>query len=404
MRLPPKYDALAVARLDDPYPVYRRFRAAGPLCRGGPAQWVVTRYADVAALAGDDRLGAEFDSEYHRIALGGGALADFFGHVMLNRDPPTHTLLRRLIGREFTSGAVRRRRAAIDTLVAQLLTLTVEAGRFDAVTDLADRLPIRVLADFIGMDMADIDDVRPRARILSQAFATYLPEDERAETVAALKWMRDLVATLFDRKWRVPGDDVVSRLCEVDGATAGPQALIDNMVFLLFAGFSTTTDLLANGLAALADRPDQWAILRADPDLIPRAVEELVRFDAPVQVKGRIVRRAVEIGGRMIRPGRVLVLHLGSANHDEARFRRPAELDVTRQPNPHLGFGGAGIHLCLGAALARAEAAAVLRFAVRRFVHLAPDGPAVRRYVPNFRSYLSVPLRLDPDHARMAER
>jgi cytochrome P450 len=391
--LPPRYDALELALLDDPYPVYRQFREAGPLCRGGPAQWVVTRYADVTALAGDVRLGAEFDSEYHRIALGDGPLADFFGHVMLNRDPPAHTVLRRILGREFTTRAVRERLRGIDSLVDELLTPAVEEGRFDAVTDLGDKLPIRVLADFIGMDWKNIDEVRPRARILSQSFATYLPEHERAETVAALVWMRELVITLFEEKRRAPGDDVVSRLCEVDEATVSGPALIDNVVFLLFAGFSTTTDLLSNGLAALADRPDQLATLRAAPELVPRAVEELLRLDAPVQVKSRLVHQPLEIGGRVLRPGRVLILHLGSANHDEDRFARPTELDVTRHPNPHVSFGGGGSHLCLGAALARAEAASVLSFSARRFARLELDGPAVRRHSPNFRSYLSVPIR-----------
>jgi cytochrome P450 len=392
--LPPKYDPVEVAQLDDPYPIYRQLRQAGPLCRGGPAQWVVTRYADVAALIGDARLGAEFDQEYHRIALGGGPLADFFGHCMLNRDPPTHTVLRRLLGPEFTTRAVRERRRTIDSMVSDLLAPAASAGRFDAATDLADKLPIRVLADFVGMDWENLDEVRPRARLLSQAFATYLPESERAETVTALEWMRDLVTALFEAKRRAPGDDVVSRLGQVGQATASEQALIDNVVFLLFAGFATTTDLLANGCAALAARPDQLAVLRADPDLIPRAVEELLRFDAPVQVKSRVAHQPVEIGGRVIRPGRVLILHLGSANHDEDRFARPSELDVTRHPNPHVSFGGGGIHVCLGAALARAEAASVLRFIAGRFAHLEPDGPAVRRPSPNFRSYVSVPIRV----------
>jgi len=393
MTLPPKYDAAEVALLTDPYPVYQQLRAAGPLCRGGPAQWVVTRYSDVAALVGDERLGAEFDQEYHRIALGGGPLAEFFGHVMLNRDPPVHTLLRRLLAKEFTTRTVRERGRGIDAIVAELLTPAIDEGRFDAATDLGDKLPIRVLADFVGMDWKKIDEVQPRARILAQAFATYLPEDARGETVAALEWMRDLVETMFDEKLRDPGDDVVSRLCEIDEATVSRQALIDNVVFLLFAGFSTTTDLLSNGLAALAVRPDQLAILRAFPELIPRAVEELLRYDAPVQVKSRVVHRPVEIGGRTIRSGRVLILHLGSANRDEERFPRAGQLDVTRHPNPHLSFGGGGIHLCLGAALARAEAASVLRFITTHFLHIAPGGPAQRRYSPNFRSYLSVPIK-----------
>ena len=402
MTLPPKYDPLALALLDDPYPIYRQLREAGPLCRGGPAQWVATRYADVAALIGDARLGAEFDKQYHRIALGDGPLADFFGHVILNRDPPTHTVLRRLLGREFTTRAVRERRRSIDSMVNELLGPAADEGWFDAVTDLADKLPIRVLADFVGMDRRNIDEVRPRARVLSQAFATYLPVTERAETVAALEWMRDQVAALFEEKRRVPSDDVVSRLCQVERATASKQALIDNVVFLLFAGFSTTTDLLSNGCAALAARPDQLAILRADPDLVPRAVEELLRFDAPVQVKSRVVHQPVEIGGRVIRPGRVLILQLGSANHDEDRFARPSELDVTRHPNPHVSFGGGGIHLCLGAALARAEASSVLRFIARCFAHMEPDGSVVRRHIPNFRSYVSVPIRMIPTHQRGA--
>jgi cytochrome P450 len=394
--LPPKYDPLDLAQLDDPYPIYRQLRAAGPLCRGGPAQWVVTRYADVAALAGDARLGAEFSGEYHRIALGDGPLADFLRHIMLNRDPPTHTVLRRLFGSEFTTRAVRERRDRIDSMVGELLAPAVDEGRFDAVTDLADKLPIRVLADFVGLDLENLDEVRPRARVLSQAFATYLPVAERAETVTALEWMRDKIAALFLEKRRVPGDDVVSRLCRVEEDTASRQVLIDNVVFLLFAGFSTTTDLLGNGCAALAARPDQLAILRADPRLVPRAIEELLRFDAPVQMKSRLVHQPVEIGGRVIRPGRILILHLGSANHDEDRFARASELDVTRHPNPHVSFGGGGMHLCLGAALARAEAASVLTFIAERFAHMEPDGPTVRRHSPSFRTYASVPLRMTP--------
>ncbi|GAA3348226.1 cytochrome P450 [Amorphoplanes nipponensis] len=396
MSLPPKYDAAEMALLDDPYPTYRKLREAGPLCRGGPAQFVVTRYADVAPLINDDRLGAEFSEDYHRIALGEGPLADFFGHVLLNRDPPAHTVLRRLLNPEFTTRAVRERRSKVDSMVEELLAPAVEAGRFDAVSDLADKLPIRVLADFVGLDLENLDEVRPRARELSQAFATYLPESERGETVAALQWMQEKITALFAEKERVPGDDVISRLCDVDPETVSRQSLIDNIVFLLFAGFTTTTDLLANGFAALSTRPDQVALLRADPELATRGVEELLRFDAPVQVKSRMVHEPIEVGGRTIRPGRVLILHLGSANHDEQRFARAHELDLTRRPNPHLSFGGGGIHLCLGAALARAEAASVLTFVSRHFAQVEPDGPVVRRHIPNFRSCLSVPIRIRP--------
>jgi cytochrome P450 len=400
--LPPKYDPLDPALLDDPYPTYRQLRRSGPLCRGGPAQWVVTRYADVAALIADDRLGSEFGEDYHRIALGDGPLAEFFSHIILNRDPPTHTLLRRLFGREFTPRAVRNRRHTIDSIVEELLAPAVDEGRFDAVTALADQLPIRVLADFVGMDRKYIDEVRPRARVLARAFAIYLPGHERAETAAALAWMRDHVTALFEEKRHHPGDDVISRMCRLDEDTVDEQTLVDNVVFLLFAGFSTSTDLLSNGCAALAARPDQLAMLRANPGLVPAAVEEMLRFDAPVQVKSRLVRQPIEIGGRTIRPGRVLILLLGSANRDERRFARPDELDVTRQPNPHVSFGGGGIHQCLGAALGRAEATSAFTFIARRFARMEPDGPAVRRHSPSFRSYVSVPVRMTPARQKQA--
>jgi cytochrome P450 len=390
--LPPKFDPYDPAVLDDPYPTYARLREAGPLCRGGPAQWVVPRYADVAALIADQRLGSEYGGEYHRIALGDGPLADFFARIVLNRDPPVHTVLRRLIGQSFTHRAVRARAGSIAATVDELLAPALDGGRFDAVDDLAHLLPIRVLAEFVGIELDSLDEVRPRAIALSRAFATFLPEDDRAEPQDALVWLRELVTGLLDRRRRAPRDDLLSHLATTDALSTGD--LVDNVVFLLFAGFSTTTDLLATGCAALLAHPDQLDRLRADPSLVPSAVEEFLRYDAPVQVKSRVVTERLEIGGRTVRPGRVLVLLLGSANHDPERFPDPGVLDVGRTPNPHVSFGGGGIHHCVGAALARAEAATVFDRLVRRFAAVEPDGPTVRRPSASFRSYASVPMRL----------
>ena len=392
--LPPRFDPYDPAVLDDPYPTYAQLRAAGPLCRGGPAQWVVTRYADVAALIGDQRLSSEYSGEYHRIALGDGPLADFFGRIILNRDPPVHSVLRRLIGQSFTRRAVRAREENIGATVDELLAPAYDGGRFDAVDDLAHLLPIRVLAEFIGIDLDSLDEVRPRAIALSRAFATFLPEDERAETHAAVVWLRDLVTGLLDARRRAPREDLLSHLATSTALTTAD--LVDNVVFLLFAGFSTTTDLLANGCAALLAHPDQLARLRADASLVPGAVEEFLRYDAPVQVKSRVVTEPLELGGRTVRPGRILVLLLGSANRDPARFPDPDTLDVGRTPNPHVSFGGGGIHHCVGAALARAEAATVFARLLTRFASVEPDGPTVRRPSASFRSYASVPMRLRP--------
>jgi cytochrome P450 len=394
--LPPKFDPYDPAVLDNPYPTYARLRHAGPLCRGGPAQWVVPRYADVARLICDPRLSSRYGSEYHRIAVGDGPLTDFFEHIVLNRDPPGHTRLRRLLGQAFTPAAVRSLTSSIGTLVDELLAPGLDRGRLDAVVDLADRLPIRVLAEVVGIDLDCIDEVRPRAIALARAFATFLPENDRATSHAAVTWLRDLMSGLLERRRRSPSNDLISRLATVqcDNESMTTEELVDNVVFLLFAGFSTTTDLLSTGCAALLAHPHQLARLRAHPALVPAAVEEFLRYDAPVQLKSRVVMNSLEIGGRTIRPGRILLLLLGSANHDEDRFRYPDVLDIGRDPNPHLSFGGGGIHHCLGAPLARAEATAVFGRLVRKFSTIEPDGPTVRRPSASFRSFASIPMRM----------
>ncbi|MEY9928691.1 cytochrome P450 [Catenulispora sp. GP43] len=397
--LAPRFDPLDPEVQQDPYPTYARLRESGALCRGGPAQWVVTRYADVMELVRDPRLGSEYDADYHRIALGPGPLADFFGRIVLNRDPPGHTVLRRLIGQAFTPLAVRERGATIAEIVERALAPARDGARLDGVADLAHVLPIRVLADFVGLEPGCLDEVRPRALALSRAFATFLPEADRPAAHDAVSWLRTLVVDLFERRRRAPRDDLVSRL--VSSRVCGPGApdfddLVDNVVFLLFAGFATTTDLLATGCAALLAHPGELVRLRADPALVPSAVEEFLRYDAPVQVKSRLTREPVEVAGRTIRAGRILVLLIGSANRDPARFPDPDRLDVGRDPNPHLSFGGGGIHHCVGAALARAEAVAVFGRLVRGFADVRPDGPAIRRPSPSFRGYASVPMLLTP--------
>ena len=397
--LAPRFDPLDPDVQQDPYPTYARLRESGALCRGGPAQWVVTRYADVMELVRDPRLGSEYDADYHRIALGAGPLADFFGRIVLNRDPPRHTVLRRLIGQAFTPLAVRERGETIAAIVERALAPARDGARLDGVADLAHVLPIRVLADFVGLEPDCLDEVRPRALALSRAFATFLPEADRPAAHEAVTWLRTLVVDLFERRRCAPRDDLVSRLVSSPSSADGAPSLddlVDNVVFLLFAGFATTTDLLATGCAALLAHPGELARLRADPALVPSAVEEFLRYDAPVQVKSRLTREPVQVAGRTIRAGRILVLLIGSANRDPARFPDPDRLDVGRDPNPHLSFGGGGIHHCVGAALARAEAVAVFGRLVRGFADVRPDGPAIRRPSPSFRGYASVPMLLTP--------
>jgi cytochrome P450 len=389
----PRLDVLAPEVHADPYPAYARLRAAGPLCRMGPGTFGVTRHADVAALLRDRRLGSEFPAAYHRRSVGDGAAGEFLGRIVLYRDPPPHTRLRRLLGAAFSPGIVQGLRARVTALVDELLAPGRDTGRFDAVAALAQPLPVLVVCELMGIPADHRAEVRPHAADLGRAFGAVVPPADRAAADAAVGWLRGYLHALLAERRRRPGTDLLSRLlaAEEGGATLSPEEIVDNAVFAFFAGFETTVHLLAAGTAALLAHPAQQALLRADPGLVPVAVEEFLRYDPPIQGVARLVREPVRLGDRTLRPGRVAVLLLGSANHDEAIFAAPDRLDIGRRPNPHLSFGG-GAHLCLGAALARLEGAVVFGRLLADFRALEPAGPTVRRHSGAFRTYASVPV------------
>ena len=395
--LPPKFDPFAPDVRDDPYPAYARLRAAGPLARGGPGQWVVPGYDDVAALLTDRRLGNEFPPQYHALSVGTGPASQFLQRILLHQDRPQHTHLRGLLARAFTRGAVLQLREHIEELTGRLLAPARASGALEVVGELAFPLPVMVICELIGVPANDRDEVRPRAFDLGRAFATSLTDDRRRAADEAVTWMREYIGGILDQRRRARGDDLLSRMLAVeeDGDRLSHEEIVDNAVFLFFAGFETTSSLLATGCAALLEHPGQLARLRAEPGLVPAAVEEFLRYDAPIQSRLRLVREPVEVGGRTLRPGRLVLLLIGSANHDPARFANPGALDVGRDPNPHLSFGG-GIHYCLGAALARLEAAVVFGRLLRDFPRLEASGPAVRQPDSSFRTYARIPAAVGP--------
>ncbi|WP_055483312.1 cytochrome P450 [Sphaerimonospora mesophila] len=393
--LPPRFDALDPEVAADPYPVYRELRRAGPLCRMGPGSFGVTRYDDVVRLMRDPRLGSRFPESYHRMSAGDGAAGAFFGRIVLYRDPPEHTRLRRLIGKAFSPSLVRAFRPDLERMVDRLLDPVAARGSFDAVADLAFPLPVMAVCALMGIPEADHELIRPHAVDLGKAFAAIVPDADRPAADAAVAWLRGYLGEMLDRRRSSPGDDLLTRMLQAEegGDRLSHEEIVDNAVFSFFAGFETTTNLIATGCAALLDHPGQQRLLRADPGLVPRAVEEFLRYDSPIQGIARMVREPVEVGGRTIRAGRVLILLLGSANRDPSRFDDPDELLVARDPNPHLAFGG-GTHTCLGAALARVEADVVFRALLRRFRVLAPAAPATRRD-GTFRAYARVPIEVE---------
>lgn len=394
--LPPRFDARDPAVLEDPYPRYAELRRAGALARGGPATWLVPRYADVAALLSDRRLGHQFPSEYHQIALGDGPAAAFFDRIIFYRDPPVHTRLRRLMAREFTPRLVSRLREQIRTAARELLEPGLQTGRMDAIADLGYPLALRVICMLIGIPAADEQEVLPRAADLANGFTFTRSDRERRATDEAARWLTAYLEDLIAH--RREGEDLLSRMLAggVTGDGLTHAEIVDNCVFLFWAGFETVVSLIGTGLAALVRFPEQFERLRRDPGLVPTAVEEFLRYDPPIQGTSRIIREPVELGGRRLRPGRVLVLLLGSANRDERVFTAPDAIDVGRHANPHLSFGG-GPHHCLGNVLARAEAAVVFELLASTVRELGAARPPVRRTsMAWMRFHASLELELAP--------
>ncbi|MEU6217675.1 cytochrome P450 [Streptomyces sp. NPDC047022] len=386
--------------LRDPYPVYRELRARGPLCRGGPAQWVVTRHAEVSALLRDRRLGREFPEEFQNLSVGPGPAVDFLRRIVIDRDPEEHTRLRRLLTRALSPPVARSLAEPIAAMTDDLLERAVTDGRFDAVRDLAQPLPVLVMSALLGIPEEDRAAVMERSIDVSKAFAVFIPEAERAAAHAAVVWLRDYFRALLRRRLAEPGDDLLTAIATAREGNwrLTEEEAVDNVLFLYYAGFETTTNLIATGCAVLARHPGEQARLRADRSLLPTALEEFLRWDAPIHTTTRLTLEPVEVGGRTLRRGRVVVLLLASANHDERRFAEPGRLDVGRHPNPHLSFGG-GVHHCLGAMLARVEGTAVFGRLLGRFGEFQPAGPA--DWQPSgggFRfpycAYRSVPVRV----------
>jgi cytochrome P450 len=393
----PKFDLYDRAVISDPYPTYAALRDAGPLSRGGPGQWVVPRYADVSRLMTAHRLSGNFSGEYHRLTIGSGPASEFFQRVILNQDPPDHARVRRLMAQALTPSLARDLAPRIAELVDELLAPALDRQRFDAVSDLGYPLPLRVLGELVGIEAGDLAEVGRRAINIAKAFAAVLSPEDRVAAHDSVEWLYDYIAGLLAKRHRARGDDLLSRLltAEDNGDRLSEPEIIENVIFILFAGFETTMSLIANGCKALLDQPDQLARLQADPTLVPTAVEEFLRVDAPIQVKLRVVLEPIHFGDRVLRPGRVVVLLLGSANHDERQYSHPERIDVGRYPNHHQSFGG-GHHRCIGAALARAEAAAVFDRLARRVATLEPAGPAVRQMRPGFRIYDRLPITAVP--------
>ncbi|WP_431932528.1 cytochrome P450 family protein [Micromonospora sp. RP3T] len=386
----------------DPYPTFARLRTQRPVCPVGSPRfdsWLITRFDDARAALTDPRLSKDLygpDRHFLRIF---GPNSEGLNRNMLNSDPPEHTRLRRVVSQAFAPRRIEALRPRVATVVDSLLDKIVPHGEADLMRDFAIPLPMTVICELLGVPPADHDRVLDWTQVIRTSGSTRRPpEEERAAVQEAQARLHDYLTELVRAKRGDPADDIIGALVRaVDrDRTLSEAELVTTTFLLLFAGHQTTADFLGNAVLALLTHPEQLALLRSTPRLLPTAIEELLRFDGPLPVASpRITTEDVEYQGVRIPRGSIVGVALNAANHDPAHFADPDRLDLRRVRGPHLGFGH-GVHYCLGVSLARMEALLALSALLRRLpgLRLAVPLAEVRRLpaASPFRGLLELPV------------
>jgi pimeloyl-[acyl-carrier protein] synthase len=386
----------------DPYPFYQSLRARAPvyfspILRG----WILTRYADIAAVLHDPRFSVNRQQSklFQRLRIFESLSPDFAAAItgnLLMLDPPDHTRLRRLVIKAFTPRRVEALRPRIQMIVDELLGELGDAREIDLIHGFAYPLPVIVIAEMLGVPAADRAQFKRWSDELVGLLDPLQAENGLNSVQQAFTEFCAYFREIFKLRRRQPQDDLVSALVAVEeqGDTLNEAELLSLCMLILGAGNETTTNLIANATLALLRYPDERRRLHDAPALMPTAIEEFLRFDSPIQATDRVATEDCRIDGREIRKGQLVGLLLGAANRDPQQFPHPDRLDVGRQNNEHLAFSH-GTHFCLGAALARAEAEIALAALLKRFPRFDgdPQPPAWKRSLI-LRGPTALPLRL----------
>jgi len=369
----------------DPYHRYATLRAQAPVHQSMFGFWALTRFEDCQQLLRLSGVGKDFSGAAASMGLTEAESAQQARFRtdrsnMLLADPPDHTRLRGLVTRAFTPRTIETLRPRVLALVDDLLD-EFGTGEVEFMDALAFPLPVTVIGDMVGVPVEDRAALRPLVRSVTAILELAVTPEAMAEATAADETLTEYFAGLVAERRARPQEDLLSLLIEAEdkGEKLSERELISTAILLFAAGFETTTHLLGNGLLALLRNPDQLARVRADRTLVRPAVEELLRYDSPVQLAARTAYEDLSIGGHDIASGSIVLAVLGAANRDPARFTDPDRLDVGRDEGGPISFGG-GIHFCLGAALARMEAQIVLDRLLDRFstMELVGDQPTHR--------------------------
>ncbi|MFC4147356.1 cytochrome P450 [Micromonospora mangrovi] len=387
----------------DPYPTFARLRDEAPVCPVGSPRfdsYLITRMDDARAALTDPRLSKDLygpGQHYLRIF---GPNSEGLNRNMLNSDPPEHTRLRRIVSQAFAPRRIEALRPRVAQIVDDLLDKIVPQGQAELMHDFAIPLPMRVISELLGIPVADHDPVLDWTQVIRTSGSSgRTPQEDRAAVQDAQLRLHHYFVDLVKAKRADPADDLISALisaCDQDGKLSESE-LVTTSFLLLFAGHQTTADFIGNAVVALLTHPDQLDLLRARPELLPSAIEELLRFDGPLPVASpRIATEDVDYRGVHIPSGSIVGVVINAANHDPAHFTEPDRLDLCRERGPHVGFGY-GVHYCLGVSLARMEAQLGIGALLRRLPGLRLGTPVAQlRRLPAaspFRGLLELPVR-----------
>jgi cytochrome P450 len=378
----------------NPHPVYDQMRSSSPVLHVPPLNlWMIFDYEGVKRALNDH------DAFSSSMATANRRNPEWF----IFFDPPRHTKLRAIVMRAFTPGVVANLEPLVRELSCELLDQTIERGEMDLAADFSIPLPMMVIAGMLGIPVADRSRLKHWGDMVLRLSYTIpggeeglkASEQYRAVTVE----MNEYLTSFLEERRAEPRDDLLTRLvaAEVDGERLSEKEILGFFQLLLVAGTETTTNLINNALLCLVENPEQFARLRAAPNLVASTIEEVLRYHTPVQWVFRGTRRDVEMHGQVIPAGRFVLPMIGSANRDPKQFREPGNFDILRDPNPHIAFGH-GIHFCLGAALSRLEARIALADLLERVksFELASDQPWEPRKALNVYGPARLPIRFEP--------
>jgi cytochrome P450 len=376
----------------DPYPVLASLRETGPVLWHEPmGTWLATTHDSVSQVLRNrafGRLWTDWEPASQMEPFNA-----LHRNQMMENEPPTHTRLRRLVAAAFGRGHVERMRPRIEALAASMVADLPDGQTFDLLGDYAEPMPVFVIADLLGVPRDDHATLRDWSQAIVHMYEPGVGALTKAAAIEASTAFSDYVRGVVEQRRSSPGDDLITDLIEArdEGSRLSDDELVASVVLLLNAGHEASVNVFGNGFHALLEHPDQMQRLTSGEVSVETALEELIRYDAPLQLFERTATSDVEVSGQLIRSGQKVACLMGSANRDAAVFADADVFDVGRDPNPHVGFG-MGLHFCLGAPLARLELQISIRALLDRFPTLTLAGQSPRRPTWVLRGYESIPV------------